>query len=138
MSTPDALGHPVVLFDGVCNFCSGMVNWIIERDPKARFRFAALQSDAGRGLQSRFNLDPDGLDTLVLIDQRRPYLKSTAFLRIVRLLGLPWRLLYPLIIVPRPIRDFFYDFFARRRYGWFGKKDECMVPTPEIRERFLD
>jgi predicted DCC family thiol-disulfide oxidoreductase YuxK len=138
VSTPDALGHPVVLFDGVCNFCSGTVNWIIARDPKAQFRFAALQSDAGRALQERFGLDPDALDTLVLVEKRRPYVKSTAFLRVVRRLGLPWRLLYPLVIVPRPVRDFLHDVFARRRYRWFGKKDECMVPTAEVRERFLD
>jgi predicted DCC family thiol-disulfide oxidoreductase YuxK len=129
--------HPIVLFDGVCNFCNRSVNWIIRRDRRGRFRFAALQSEAGTALQERHGLDPSALDTLVLVEDGRVYVKSTAALRIVRRLRSRWRALYGLIAVPRPVRDFAYDWFARRRYRWFGKRDECMVPTADVRERFL-
>jgi predicted DCC family thiol-disulfide oxidoreductase YuxK len=129
--------HPIVLFDGVCNFCNRSVNWIIRRDRRGRFRFAALQSEAGTALQERHGLDPSALDTLVLVEDGRVYVKSTAALRILRRLRSRWRALYGLIAVPRPVRDFAYDWFARRRYRWFGKRDECMVPTADVRERFL-
>jgi predicted DCC family thiol-disulfide oxidoreductase YuxK len=127
----------VILFDCVCNFCDASVNWIIRRDPAARFRFAPLQSPAGERLQRQYGLDPTALDTLVLIEQDRVHRKSGAALRILRRLRFPWPLAYVLIAVPAPVRDFAYDLFARRRYRWFGKKEECMIPTPEVRERFL-
>jgi len=133
----DDPSHTIVLFDGVCNFCNRSVNWIIRRDKRGHFRFAALQSDAGAALQERSGLDPSALETLVLIEGGKVYVKSTAALRIVRRVGWPWRALYALIGVPRPARDFAYDWFARRRYRWFGKRDECMVPSPAVRERFL-
>jgi predicted DCC family thiol-disulfide oxidoreductase YuxK len=121
----------------VCNFCNRSVNWIIRRDTRGYFRFAPLQSQAGEALQERYGLDPSALDTLVLIERGKVYVKSTAALRIVRRLRSPWRALYALIAVPRPVLDFGYDSFARRRYRWFGKRDECMVPSPKVRERFL-
>ena len=129
--------YGVVLFDGVCNFCNRSVNWIIRRDKRGSFRFAALQSEAGEALQERYGLDPSVLDTLVLIEGAKVYIKSTAALRIVKRLSPRWRALYALIAVPRLVRDFAYDWFARRRYRWFGKRDECMVPSPKVRERFL-
>lgn len=132
-STP----HPTVLFDGVCNLCDASVNWIIARDRRGLFRFAPLQSTAGERLQRAFSLDHTALDTLVLIEDGRVYRKSGAAFRVLRHLCLPWPLFFGLIAVPPFIRDFVYDFFARRRYRWFGRKDECMVPTPEVRERFL-
>ncbi len=131
------VAHALVLFDGVCNFCNGSVNWIIRRDGRGYFRFAALQSEAGAELQRQYGLDLNALDTMIVIERGRVYTKSTAGLRIVRRLQSPWRGLYALIAVPRPVRDFLYDWFARRRYRWFGKRDECMVPSPEVRERFL-
>ncbi len=134
-SGPDA--QPIILFDGVCNFCNASINWIIRRDRRARFRFAPLQSPAGERLQREHGLDPAALDTMLLVDNARAYLRSTAALRIVRDLSFPWPLLYAFIIVPPPIRDSFYTAFANRRYRWFGKKDECMIPSPEVRERFL-
>jgi predicted DCC family thiol-disulfide oxidoreductase YuxK len=137
MSRTSGDNSPLVLFDGVCNFCNRSVNWIIRRDPRGYFRFAALQSAAGAELQARHGLDPSALDTLVLIERGRPYVKSAAALRILRRLRSPWRVLYALIVVPRSVMDFAYDWFARRRYRWFGKRDECMVPMPEVRERFL-
>jgi predicted DCC family thiol-disulfide oxidoreductase YuxK len=129
--------HAIVLFDGVCNFCNRSVNWIIRRDTRGRFRFAALQSQAGAALQKRHGLDPGALDTLVLVEGAKVYVKSTAALRIVKRLGGLRSAVYALIAVPRPVRDFAYDWFARRRYRWFGERDECMVPSPEVRERFL-
>ena len=127
----------VVLFDGVCNFCNSSVNWIIARDRRSAFRFAALQSPAGERMQREYGLDPSALDTLVLVQGDRVYRRSGAALRIVRRLRWPWPALFGLIAVPAFIRDFVYDFLARHRYRWFGRKDECMVPTPEVRERFL-
>jgi predicted DCC family thiol-disulfide oxidoreductase YuxK len=128
---------PIILFDGVCNFCDASINWIIRRDKRGVFRFAPLQSPAGERVQREHSIDPNALDTFVLIEGRRAHVRSTAALRIARRLGFPWRLAYGLIVVPAPVRDFAYNAFAKRRYRWFGKKDECMVPTPEVRSRFL-
>jgi len=129
--------HAIVLFDGLCNFCNGSVNGIIRRDKRGYFRFAALQSDVGAERQERYGLDPSALDTLVLIEGGKVYTKSTAGLRIARRLRWPWPALYAHLAVPPPVRDFVYDWFARRRYRWFGKRDECVVPSLEVRERFL-
>lgn len=129
--------HPIVLFDGVCNICDASMNWIMARDPGARFRFAPLQSSVGGTLQRGHGLDPAELGTLVLIDGRRVYRKSGAVLRVLRRLRWPYPLLFALIAVPPFLRDAVYGWFARRRYGWFGRKDECMVPSAEVRDRFL-
>src|SRR5574341_1924185 len=129
--------HPIVLFDGVCNFCDASVGWISARDRRGVFRFAALQSAAGERLQREHSLDPTALDTLVVVESNRAHRKSGAALRILRRLSWPWPVFFGLIAVPPFIRDFVYDFFARRRYHWFGRKDECMVPEPEVRDRFL-
>jgi predicted DCC family thiol-disulfide oxidoreductase YuxK len=133
----DSESHPIVLFDGVCNFCDASVNWIIAHERKALLRFAALQSPAGERLQREYGLDPTALDTLVLIEAGRTYRKSGAALRIMRRLRWPWPVLFGLVVVPAFIRDFAYGWFARRRYQWFGRKDECMAPSAEVRERFL-
>jgi predicted DCC family thiol-disulfide oxidoreductase YuxK len=129
---------PVILFDGVCNLCNGFVQFVIARDPAARFQFAALQSDSARRLLARV----DGLgqvpDSVVLVDRGRVYTRSSAALRIARGLPFPWSLARALIVVPRPLRDWVYDRVARHRYRWFGRKDTCMVPTPDLRARFLE
>jgi predicted DCC family thiol-disulfide oxidoreductase YuxK len=128
----------IVLFDGVCNLCNGAVVFIIKRDPQGLFRFATLQSDAPESLLRRIGARRDALpDSMALIERGSVYARSTAALRIARRLRFPWPLLYALIIVPRPLRDWIYDLVARRRYHWFGKRAECMVPTPELRRRFL-
>ena len=138
----------VVLFDGVCNFCDASVNFVIKRDHAGYFKFAPLQSEAGRKALSEHGLtflaeetrsedDLVPIDSVVLIEDGRAYTHSSAALRIARRLGLPWSLLYGFIIVPAPIRDFVYRFFAKYRYRLFGRKDECMIPTPEVRARFL-
>lgn len=130
--------HPVILFDGVCNFCNSSVQFIIRRDPAGRFRFAALQSDAARQLLTGRGIDTHELDSIVLIDNGRGYTESTAALRIARRLkGWP-KLAAPLMIIPRPLRDEVYRWLARHRYRWFGKRESCMLPTPNVRQRFLD
>ena len=127
----------VVLFDGVCNFCDRSVSFIIEHDHGPHFRFAALQCEAAQPILERCGFRPGLLDNIVLVEDGVCYTRSTAALRILRRLSGPWPLLYALILVPRPIRDAGYDWFARRQYGWFGKRDECRVPSPGLRDRFL-
>ena len=129
---------PVILFDGVCNLCNGFVQFVITRDPTARFSFASLQSNAASTLLDRSRLAAPLPDSIVLVDGDRVFTKSTAALRIAKGLGFPWMLAYAGIAVPKPLRDAVYDRLARNRYRWFGKRDVCMIPTPELRRRFLD
>ena len=128
---------PVILFDGVCNFCDGSVNFVIKRDEKQQFKFAALQSEAGQKLVEEYGLNKPGIDSVILIENGRAYTHSTAALKIAQHLGgiYSWASIF--LYLPRGLRDFFYKLFARNRYRLFGKKDECMIPTPEVKERFL-
>ena len=126
----------IVLFDGVCNFCNGAVNFIIRHDHAGRFQFAPLQSEIGERLQREFAIPPD-TDSLVHVEDGTAYKHSTGALKIAKGLGGIWQLAHAFMIVPKPVRDWFYKTFAKNRYRWFGKKDLCMVPTPDIRERFL-
>jgi predicted DCC family thiol-disulfide oxidoreductase YuxK len=134
---PEPTRHPVLLFDGVCNLCTGVVQFVIRRDPAGRFRFAALQSEAGQAILSRFDLPRADFDTFVLLGADRIYTRSTAALRVARGLSGAWPLLYALSVIPRPVRDLVYGVVARHRYRWFGRKDRCMVPTADVAERFL-
>jgi len=127
----------VVLFDGVCNLCNGTVQFIIARDPGAKFRFAALESEAAQRVLRECGVSGSLPDSVALIEQGQLYTRSTAALRIARRLRFPWPLIFALVIVPRPLRDRVYDWIARHRYRWFGKRDACMLPTPELRTRFL-
>lgn len=129
---------PVVLFDGVCNLCNGSVRFVIERDPHRHFQFAPLQSETATTLIGGLANPLAMPDSIVLVDDGRLYVRSTAALRIARRLRFPWPLLWVFMAVPRPLRDWVYDVIARHRYGWFGKRDTCMVPTKEIRDRFLE
>lgn len=131
------MAHPIVLFDGVCNFCNASVNFILKRDPKGVFRFAPLQSEVAKQLLEKFHLPADDLDTMVLIEDGTASTRSTAGLRIARRLKGTWPLLYGFIVLPRFLRDAVYRLIAKNRYRWFGKKDVCMVPKPEWKERFL-
>lgn len=133
---PDA-SRSIVLFDGVCNLCNASVNFIIDRDPKGRFQFAALQWPSGRALMQACGRDPHALDTLVLVEGSRCYTHSTAALRIARRLSGGWPLLAVLLALPRALRDPAYRLVSRQRYTWFGKQDACRLPTPELRSRFL-
>lgn len=133
MSLPD---H-IILFDGVCNFCDNTVQWIIRRDRAQKFYFTSLQSSTGQELLHKYHIDRNQTDSVVYVRQGKAYIKSTAALYILKDLGKLWPLLFTLIVFPVSIRDFFYDQFAKRRYLLFGKKDECMIPTKEQRNRFI-
>jgi predicted DCC family thiol-disulfide oxidoreductase YuxK len=128
---------PIVLFDGVCNLCSGSIQFIIRRDPAGRFRFASLQSPAGQELQTRLGMDPQALDSVILVEGDRWYKESDAALRIARGMKGAWKLLTAFRLIPRPLRDAAYRLIARNRYRWFGKQETCWLPTPELRGRFL-
>jgi len=127
----------ILLFDGVCNLCNSMVDFTIKRDPGNKFKFAALQSESGKSLLSSLDLKADNLDSFVLIMGNNYFVKSTAGLHVLRKLGGVWRLCYVFIYIPRPIRDFIYDLIAKTRYRIFDKRDTCMVPTADIKQRFL-
>lgn len=128
---------PVVLFDGVCNFCNRMVNFAIRNDKKARLRFAPLQSAPGQSLLQQYHVPPFA-DTIVLIEKGKAYTYANAAIRICKYLDWPAKVLYAFIIIPSFISQPFYKWFAKRRYKWFGRKEECLIPTPELKERFLD
>ena len=128
----------IVLFDGVCNLCNRSVQFIIKRDKKKKFRFASLQGKAGQDLLKRFNLQADDLNSFVLIEGDKMYTRSGGALRMLRELGSGWKLFYAFMLVPRFIRDAVYNWVARNRYKWYGKREECMIPTAELKERFLD
>jgi predicted DCC family thiol-disulfide oxidoreductase YuxK len=127
----------IILFDGVCNLCSSSVNFVIKRDKRDVFRFAALQEDIGKELVAVHNIDPVKTDSIVFIEHGKAYVKSTAALRASKYLPGAWPLLYGFVIVPRFIRNCVYDIIARNRYKWYGKQESCMIPTPELRSKFL-
>jgi predicted DCC family thiol-disulfide oxidoreductase YuxK len=126
----------LLLFDGVCNVCNAAVLFVVDRDPKAQFQFASLQSELGERTLREHGL-PMELNTVVLIEGGRAYTHSNAALRVARGLRWPWPLLYALMIVPRALRDAAYRAFASRRYALFGKSEQCRIPTPELRKRML-
>ena len=130
---PDS-GRPVILFDGVCNLCTTSVKWVIANDPAGVFKFASLQSQAAEGLLGGKKVG----DSIVLVDDDGIHGCSDAVIRIARRLRRPWLVAKLGPLLPRPIRDWIYHVIARNRYGWFGKQDSCLVPTPELRMRFLD
>lgn len=127
---------PVIYFDGFCGLCNGFVDFVLSRDKARRFRFAPLQ---GSTAKARFG-DPGDVDptTIVLEEDGRTFERSTAALRIISGLGGGWSIVSVLGLVPRFLRDAVYDWVARHRYGWFGKRDSCRLPSPEERAVFLD
>jgi predicted DCC family thiol-disulfide oxidoreductase YuxK len=129
--------HDIVLFDGVCNLCNGAILFLIKRDKNDRFRFAPLESKIGKELLLKHQIDPSKIDSIVLVSGNTAFAKATAALYISRHLGGLWPLLYSLIIIPKFITDAVYDFIARNRYRWFGKKESCMIPTSELKSKFL-
>lgn len=128
----------IILFDGVCNLCGKLVQFIIKRDPLAKFRFASLQSETGQKLLKHFQLKTDAINTFVYICGGSYYLKSEAVLRVLKELKGGWKYGYICMVLPRFFRDFIYNLTARSRYRIFGKQDSCMVPSPGIRDRFLE
>jgi predicted DCC family thiol-disulfide oxidoreductase YuxK len=136
VSVPDT-----ILFDGVCNLCNGFVQFVIRHDPRGRFRFTALQSEAGRALLAAHGVAPATLsadpDSVLLLSNGRLYSHSTAVLRIARGLGGAWRLAAVGEVLPQGFRDAVYRFIARNRYRWFGRQESCLLPTPALKARFL-
>lgn len=128
----------IILFDGVCNLCNGAINFIIKHDPKALFKFASLQGETGQRLLKKHQINSAETDSIVLIEGDTVSVKSSAALRIAKYLNKGYPLLFGFMIVPKFIRNAVYDYIARNRYKWFGKKESCMIPTPELKSRFLD
>lgn len=126
----------IILFDGDCNFCDKSVQFIIKRDFVGFYKFASLQSEIGQKLIQQYNI-PTNLDSFILVTDQKWYAKSSAALHVCKNLNGLWKIFYTLLIIPRPIRDLFYHIIAKNRYKWFGKKDHCILPSPEIRKRFL-
>jgi len=129
----------IILFDGVCNLCNSWVQFVIKRDKRDLFRFAALQSEPGKDMLRQRGMDGHGMDSIVLIEPGMAYYtKSDAVLQIAKAFGGGWKLCSLLSWIPRPLRDAMYDLVARNRYSWYGKRDSCMIPTPELNAKFLD
>ncbi|WP_020526329.1 thiol-disulfide oxidoreductase DCC family protein [Flexithrix dorotheae] len=127
----------VILFDGVCNLCNSSVNFIIDRDPQAKFKFTSLQSEEGQEILNEFNLPTKDFDTIIYVENGKLYNKSSAALKIAKGLNGAWPLLYIFYFLPKFFRDFFYNIIAKNRYKWFGKEDACRIPTPELKSRFI-
>ncbi|MFD1171021.1 thiol-disulfide oxidoreductase DCC family protein [Oceanobacillus picturae] len=127
----------LILFDGVCNFCDRSVQFVMKRDPEAKFTFASLQSGAGERVKEYYKID-SSLDSMILVEDGTYYTKSTAALKICKNLKGLWKVFSVLLVIPKPIRDFFYNIVARNRYKWFGKRESCKLPSPEERSRFLE
>ncbi|ETT60250.1 MULTISPECIES: thiol-disulfide oxidoreductase DCC family protein [Paenibacillus] len=127
----------IVLIDGVCHLCQGVVRFIIPRDPEAKFLFAPLQNEIAANLMKESGLQPGQLNTVILLENGVYYTESAAVLRIARKLRFPWPAAYAFILVPRPLRNALYRYVAKNRYRWFGRDEQCMLPTPEIKRRFL-
>lgn len=128
--------YPIVLFDGVCNYCNTMVNFAIRNDKKATLRFTALQSETGQALRKKYGIGDD-IDSLIFIENSKAYTYSNAALGICKYLDWPAKALYAFIIFPDFIAVPFYTWIAKNRYKWFGKKETCMIPTADVRSRFL-
>lgn len=130
--------NKVILFDGVCNLCTASVTFVIQRDAKNSFRFASLQSSFGQQILSQQGIDPRHFDTILLIKDEKVFTRSDAALEIARDLSGLWPILYIFKVIPSVIRNIVYNWIARNRYRWFGKNDSCMIPTPELKARFID
>ena len=135
--------NPVLLYDGQCGFCNRGVQQVLRHDRRKNMMFAALQGDYGKSILTR-HPELNGIDSLVFVEPldfaylEQVFVRSDAALRVASYLGWPWKLALAAYLIPRPVRDFLYDQFAKRRYRWFGKYEKCMPPPPEVRERFLD
>lgn len=128
--------NPVILFDGVCNLCNSSVQFVIKHDPKRQFRFASIQGDYGQQVLKLFHLPPDSLNSFILLKDNQIYTHSTGALKVAKQLSGAWPLLYAFIIIPAFIRNAVYQFIANNRYKWFGKKESCAIPSPELKSLF--
>ena len=127
----------IILFDGICNLCSGAVGFVIRHDPAGKFKFAALQSESGKQLLEKYFSSGPKADSFILLKDGKPLVQSSAALEVIRQLTGPVKLLYAFIIVPAGLRNLIYDFVAGKRYKWFGKKEACLIPDPELMNRFI-
>lgn len=130
--------YDIVMFDGVCNLCNDAVDFIIVRDKKDKFKFGALQDETSKEILEEFDVKEDYLDSIILIRKDKIYYKSRAALEISRNLSGLWPLAYALIVIPSFIRDPIYDWIAKNRYKWFGKRETCRFPSDEERAKFLE
>lgn len=139
MAIDIAKNKQLILFDGVCNLCNSSVLYVIKRDKKDKFLFAPLQSDTGKEIISNFNIDTQKIDSILLYNPEKHTItyKSSAALHIAKRLGFPLNLMALFMIVPPFIRNWVYDYIAEHRYRWFGKKEVCMIPTPELQSKFM-
>jgi predicted DCC family thiol-disulfide oxidoreductase YuxK len=128
----------IILFDGVCNLCNASVNFVIKHDKNEQFLFASFQSDAAKEIMLHFNLKNLNLDSIMLVEGDKIYEKSTAILRITRHLNSGFKLLYFFIVIPKFVRDWLYSYIAKNRYKFFGKRESCMIPSLELKNRFID
>lgn len=129
--------NPVILFDGVCNLCNASVQWVLRRDKKAIFRFASLQSPSGGAILKKLGLPTDKFDSIVLVDGEKHFTRSAAAIKIASKLGGFWQIFIVFRLLPSFLRDGLYDFIARNRYRWFGRRETCWLPSPELKSRFL-
>jgi predicted DCC family thiol-disulfide oxidoreductase YuxK len=137
-SSSSATVKPILVFDGMCNLCAGSVRFILNHEKQPTLRFAPLQTPTGAQLTREFGFNPEDAKTFVLIADERAYVKSDAVVRLARELRGIWKLLALLRVMPRPVRDWVYDVIARNRYRWFGRREACMVPAPEVKARFIE
>ena len=128
---------PTLYFDGVCNFCSSSVHFVLEHEREPTLRFASLQSAQAQALLPPLGIDPADLDSVVLVKDGKAYARSAAALETTRYLKPPWSWLHVFMFIPRPLRDFVYKIIAVNRYRLFGKKDECLIPSPQLKARFV-
>lgn len=132
-------GKKIILFDGVCNLCNSSINFVIKHDKKDSFRYAPLQSEVGKQLMGERNIDSSELNSIILINPKIAYYhKSTAALQIAKSLSGGFPILSIFLIFPKSFRDMVYDIIAKNRYKWFGKKESCTIPTPELKALFID
>ena len=128
----------LIIFDGVCNLCNASVQFIINRDKKRVFKFLPLQSEKATKIFKQFNIDFENLDTIILIKNKNVFIRSDAVLEIAYTFEYPWKIVYFFIFTPKFIRDWIYKIIASNRYNWFGKRENCMIPTEDMKSRFLD
>ncbi len=129
--------QPIIIFDGVCNLCEFSVRFIVKNDRRARFRFVSAQSEKGKVLQRRCGVDTLADGTVILLENDQVYIKSDAALQIAKNLDGIWKFLYILRFIPKPVREYFYAIISKNRYQWFGKKQECLLPDKNLKQRFL-
>ncbi len=129
--------HPIILFDGVCNLCDNSVRFVIKNDGRNSFKFGALQANNVQEFLKQKNSKFSNIDSILLVTEHKIYTKSSAALTIAKKMKNRYSLLYIFYIIPKTIRDVFYDFIAQNRYKWYGKKDACMIPSKELQDKFI-